>query len=89
MHQRRRGRAIAWQLRRQNWPWFSFASTHPSLYVLGAGASAPTIPKRAADVIRQEVARLGVWGSYGPGAAATCKPIFGLEPHFVLILVAG
>jgi hypothetical protein len=60
MHRRRRGTSIAWRFRRHNWQLFSYAIAHPSLYILGAGASAPIIPMGVAAAIRRVVQKLGI-----------------------------
>ena len=50
-----------------DWPLFQFAITHPSLYVLGAGASLPIISGQVADKIRKTVWENGVYeGSAHP-----------------------
>jgi hypothetical protein len=43
-----------------DWRRFHFAARHLSLYILGAGASLPTISNRLGDRIREEVQALGI-----------------------------
>ena len=43
-----------------DWHRFRFASTHATLYVLGAGASLPAIPNRLGERILHEIRALGI-----------------------------
>jgi hypothetical protein len=43
-----------------DWHRFHFASTHAALYVLGAGASLPTISNRLGEHIIHEIRALGI-----------------------------
>ena len=46
---------------KNDWQRLSFAMTHRSLYVLGAGASLPTVPNRTADLIRKKIFQNGLF----------------------------
>jgi len=67
---------------RNDWRLLRFAMTHHSLYVLGAGASLPTIPNNTAKLIREKIFKNGVFEATPQPASLLKNRLLPPNPDF-------